>query len=69
MCEACFCGWCGELEDKVLVYSESNGGALACPWCGRVDPLAWLSPAQRSALLKSVQERHVLAQVAVGVAA
>jgi hypothetical protein len=57
MCEACFCGWSGELADHVLVQLESGEGGLACPQCGRVDTLAWLSPDQRQALLASVRQR------------
>jgi hypothetical protein len=69
MSEACFCGWCGEFEDKVLVHVESGGGALACPRCGRIDALACLSPAQREALLASARQRRATAIVTAPVAA
>ena len=69
MSEVCFCGWSGEFEDKVLVHVESGGGSLACPRCGRVDALSWLSPAQREALLASARQRCATAIVTARVAA
>jgi hypothetical protein len=69
MGEACFCGWSGEIEDKVLVQLEGVGGALACPRSGRVDALAWLSPAQREALLTATRQRPATAELAAPVAA
>jgi hypothetical protein len=69
MGEACFCGWFGELADHVLVQLESGDGGLACPECGRVDTLDWLSPDQREALLTSVRQRPTTADLTARVAA
>ncbi len=70
MSEVCFCGWSGEMTDKVLLLLDrEGGGVLCCPRCGHVDSLGWLVPTQREALLKAAYERQIRRELGVGVAA
>jgi len=43
MREICFCGRCGDVENRVPVLDSSGRWALRCPDCGHVDHLEWLS--------------------------
>ena len=69
MTEICFCGWSGDMADKVLVMIGEGSGVLCCPQCGRLDTLDWLPLNARIALLHEAQERQVLREILGGVAA
>ena len=43
MRESCFCGRCGELEDREPVLTARGVWMLRCPDCGHLDDLSWLA--------------------------
>jgi hypothetical protein len=49
MREVCFCGWSGEIADRLPIYRGDGEMGLACPDCGDVDRLDWLPEAARRA--------------------
>lgn len=51
MREVCFCGWAGDLEDRLPLQLANGDWRLVCPGCGHVDLLLWLPEAARSATL------------------
>ncbi len=57
MCEVCFCGWSGRLEDREPVYLGDGEHALRCPKCGHLDRLDWLSAAARDRMLAEAARR------------
>jgi len=58
MREACFCGWTGEIADRVPVFEGDCIVGLACPNCGHLDYLEWLPPAGVRRLLEAVAQRQ-----------
>ena len=57
MCEVCFCGWSGRLEDREPIYIGDGEHALQCPRCGHLDRLEWLSAAVRGRVLAEAARR------------
>lgn len=58
MREACFCGWTGEIADRVPVCEGDCIVGLACPQCGHLDYLEWLPAADARRLLEEVARRQ-----------
>ncbi|MBA2442791.1 MAG: hypothetical protein H0V53_10370 [Rubrobacter sp.] len=61
MRESCFCGRCGDVEDRTPVLDFEGGWALRCPDCGHTDYLGWLSE-ENGLLLWGEAERRRLAR-------
>jgi hypothetical protein len=57
MQEACFCGRAGALADREPTYAGDGEWGLACPACGRLDRLEWLTTQARRALLAEASGR------------
>ena len=57
MCEVCFCGWSGRLEDREPLYVGDGEYALECPRCGHLDRLEWLPAAARGRILAEAARR------------
>ncbi len=58
MREACFCGRIGEVEDREPVYAGEGEWGLACPACGHLDHLPWLSEERRHQTLREAARRR-----------
>ncbi len=59
MHEACFCGWSGELADREPVSVSNGAWGLACPTCGHLDCLEWLSEdAAHLLLVEATRRQH-----------
>jgi hypothetical protein len=56
--EICFCGWVGEVEDRVPVYVGDGEWGLSCPMCGHLDRLEAWSEAARSWTLAEAARRR-----------
>lgn len=52
MHEVCFCGYGGNLEDRLAVYGGDGEWGLACPRCGHLDRLGWLPLNRRVSILR-----------------
>lgn len=63
MHEVCFCGWQGETTSRTIVYGRDGELGLACPNCGRLDPVAWISGHARDALF--AEARMLTAELSV----
>jgi hypothetical protein len=55
--EVCICGRAGALADREPVYAGDGEWGLACPACGRLDRLEWLTADARRALLADAAQR------------
>ncbi len=67
MHDACFCGWSGELADREPVSVGNRTLGLACPACGHLDCLEWLSEKETHLLLaEATRRQHECADEAVG---
>lgn len=54
--EVCFCGWEGEMEDRVPLYAGDGEWGLACPDCGHLDLLrGWPEAARRWTLAEAAR--------------
>ena len=58
MREVCFCGWSGDVEDRLPMYLSDGDWGLVCPACGQVDLLLWLPEAARRATLREAVSRQ-----------
>ena len=58
MREVCFCGWSGDIEDRLPINLSDGNWGLACPNCHQVDPLLWLPEASRHTALIEAVRRH-----------
>jgi hypothetical protein len=58
MYEICFCGWSGDLEDRVPVYAGDDEWALACPHCGHRDRAEWMPAAVRKVVFDAAFQRQ-----------
>lgn len=59
MHEVCFCGPSGLLEDRAPIYLGDGAWGLACPRCGHVDDLRWLSEGSRREIRDVATQRQV----------
>ena len=57
MQESCYCGRTGEIEDREPVKDGDGRTALACPDCGHLDHLSWLSADARDTVLEEARRR------------
>lgn len=58
MREVCFCGWSGDVEDRLPMYLGDGDWGLVCPACSHVDLLLWLPEAARRATLLETVRRQ-----------
>jgi hypothetical protein len=58
MREVCFCGWSGDVQDRLPIYLSDGDWGLVCPDCGHIDYLSWLPEAARRATLLEAERRH-----------
>jgi hypothetical protein len=58
MQEECYCGYSGDLEDRLPIVDQRGQGALRCRKCGHVDHLLWLSEDGRRSILEEARRRY-----------
>jgi hypothetical protein len=58
MREVCFCGWSGDVADRLPMYLGDGDWGLMCPDCGHIDHLSWLPEAARHAALLAAERHH-----------
>jgi hypothetical protein len=58
MREVCFCGWSGAVDDRDPVYLGDGDWGLACPVCGHLDRLGWLSAEAARPLVAAANRRR-----------
>jgi hypothetical protein len=68
MHEICFCGWAGDVTEREPVPTGDGGWALACPRCGHLDDLRWLSVTARQSLVAQTRHRATDATADVALA-
>ena len=59
MKESCFCGWVGELEDRMPVLHDDGYEVLQCPECGHLDRMEWLPEDARLPVLEKAHNRKI----------
>ena len=59
MREACYCGRCGEVEDREPVLRNGHTEALRCPRCGHLDPLPYLNDDARREAFEEAERRSL----------
>ena len=57
MTEVCFCGWQGAVADRRYFRIDDDNEGLACPNCGHIDGLDYLSESSRRELLAVARQR------------
>ncbi|MDP9375622.1 MAG: hypothetical protein M3Q65_24870, partial [Chloroflexota bacterium] len=58
MREVCFCGWAGDLEDRMPVYAGDGEWGLECPKCRHLDRLHWLPEHIRQRVLDGARQQR-----------
>jgi hypothetical protein len=60
MYEVCYCGWAGEIEDRIPVRVGNGERALCCPnpLCGHLEHLSWLPAGARNHTLDEADARQ-----------
>ena len=58
MREVCFCGWAGDVADRVPVYAGDGDWGLECPRCGQLDRLEWLPDDARARTMAEAARRR-----------
>ena len=61
MREVCFCGWSGDVVDRLPIYLGERDWGLVCPDCGQIDSLSWLPEAAReTTILEGASRRDAI---------
>ena len=58
MREVCFCGWSGDVADRVPIYAGDGDWGLECPRCGHLDRLEWLPDDASARMVEEAARRQ-----------